>query len=180
MQITELLPTRFDLPGRADPVYIATQQWALEPWEGEDQPGLPLTWARKGKFAVNGNRSCAELAIVHLLQDDGWHGVWVSAFNPQRLFSEWPPDAGVETIAQAGAPMWAVEVFDRLRAANRGKLGGFFDVFAWREPGEVRFDEVKVGSRDHIRPTQLTFVKRALDLGHCLGQFTIIKVPDTI
>ena len=37
MQITELSPTRFDLPGRADPVYIATQQWALEPWEGEDR-----------------------------------------------------------------------------------------------------------------------------------------------
>ena len=30
MQITELSPTRFDLPGRVDPVYIATQQWALE------------------------------------------------------------------------------------------------------------------------------------------------------
>ena len=29
MQITELFPTRFDLPGRANPVYIATQQWAL-------------------------------------------------------------------------------------------------------------------------------------------------------
>ena len=26
MQITDLSPTRFDLPGRADPVYIATQQ----------------------------------------------------------------------------------------------------------------------------------------------------------
>ena len=39
------------------------------------------------------------------------------------------------------APMWAVEVFDRLRVANGGKLDGFFDVFAWRDPDEVRFDE---------------------------------------
>ena len=40
MQITELAPTRFELPGRADPVYIATERWALEPWEGEDPPDL--------------------------------------------------------------------------------------------------------------------------------------------
>ena len=36
MEITERPPTRFDLPGREEPVYIATQRWALEPWEGED------------------------------------------------------------------------------------------------------------------------------------------------
>lgn len=36
MRITELPPTRFNLPERANPVYIATQRWALEPWEGED------------------------------------------------------------------------------------------------------------------------------------------------
>jgi hypothetical protein len=38
-----------------------------------------------------------------------------------------------------------VEVFDCLRAANGGKLGGFFDVFAWRESGEIRFNEVRIG-----------------------------------
>lgn len=179
MHITKLPPTRFDLPGRANPVYINTQRWALEPWEGEDPPGLPLTWARKGKFVVNENRSCAELAILHHLRDDGWQDVWVSAFNPQRLFFEWPPGTGVETITQTGAPIWAAEVFDRLRAAKGGKLGGFFDVFAWREPGEVRFDEVK-GSGDSPRPSQREFVKLALDHGHHLEQFTIIKVPKTI
>lgn len=41
--------------------------------------------------------------------------------------------------------------------------GSFFDVFAWREPGEVRFDEAKVGRRDSIRPSQRRFVKLALD-----------------
>jgi hypothetical protein len=82
MRITDLPATRFDLPGAAEPVYIATQQWALEPWEGVDPPELSLTWARKGKFAVNGHRSCAELAIVHHLRDDGWDGVWVSAYGP--------------------------------------------------------------------------------------------------
>jgi hypothetical protein len=51
----------------------------------------------------------------------------------------------VKTLAETGAPTWAVEIFDRLRTANGGTLGGFFDVFAWREPGQVRFHEAKVG-----------------------------------
>jgi len=179
MQITELPRMRFDLPGRAEPVYIATQRWALEPWEGEDPPDLGSSWAIKPKFAVNGNRSCAELAIVHHLRDEGRRGVWVCAYGPRELRSEWFPAPAVKTIAQTGAPMWAVEAFDRLRGANGGKLDGFFDVFAWRDPGEVRFDEAKT-SGDSPRESQRKFVKLALDLGHRLEQFTIIKVPKTI
>jgi hypothetical protein len=177
MEIIELPPTRLDLPSGGDPVYIATQRWVLEPWEGEDQPGLSRSWSIKPKFSVSGSRSCAELAVLHHLQDGGWQGIWVNAYNPPRLVSEWPPESGVKTISQTGAPPWAVEIFDRLRAANGGKLGGFFDVFAWREPGEVRFDEVKV-SRDPIGLNQRKFVKLALDLHHRLDQFTISKVPE--
>ena len=126
---------------------------------------------------VNGRRSCAELAIVHHLRDDGWDGLWVSAYGPRELRSKWFPAPAVKTITETGAPRWAIEIFDRLRAANRGKLDGFFDVFAWREPGEVRFAEAKVGRGDSIRHSQRKFVKLALDLHHRLEQFTIIKVP---
>jgi hypothetical protein len=175
MEIAELPPTRFDLLGGEEPVYIATQRWALEPWEGEDRPELGETWSRKGKFSVNGNRSCAELAVVHHLRDDSWDGVWVNAYRAE-LRSEWFPALAVKAISQTGAPLWVVEIFDGLRAANGGKLSGFFDVFAWREPGEVRFDEVKVGS-DRIGDNQRKFVKLALDRHHRLDQFTIIQVP---
>jgi hypothetical protein len=138
MEITELPPTRFELPVR-DPVSIATQRWVLEAWEGEDPPSRAKIWSRKPKFAVNGSRSCAELAIVHHLRGDGWRGVWVNSFGPRELRSEWFPAPAVKTLAETGAPDWAVEAFERLRAANGGTLGGFFDVFAWREPGQVRF-----------------------------------------
>jgi hypothetical protein len=52
LEITERPSTRFALPGKEEPVYIATQQWALEPWEGEDPPSLAKIWSRKPKFAV--------------------------------------------------------------------------------------------------------------------------------
>jgi hypothetical protein len=65
-----------------------------------------------------------------------------------------------------------------LRAANDGKLSGFFDVFAWREPDEVGFLEVKV-ARDRIQPSQRRFVERALRF-HDQSQFMAIEVPGVI
>jgi hypothetical protein len=172
MQITECPATQLVLPGGAI-VHIATQRWALEQWEGEDPPSLATPWGHKPKFAVNGSRSCAELAIVDHLRGDGWHGVWVNAFRSE-LRSAWFPAPVAKTLIETGAPAWAVEAFERLRAANGGSLGGFFDVFAWREPGEIRFAEAKVGP-DRIKPTQLRFVELALRF-HRLEQFTIIEV----
>lgn len=176
MEITQLPATPLVLPLGGELVRITTQRWALEPWKGEDPPELPLTWARKYKFSVNRNRSCAELAVLDHLRGDGWDGIWVSAFRPQELRSHWFPVPAVKAITETGAPLWAVKIFDRLRDANSGSLGAFFDVFAWREPDEVRFDEVKVGA-DDINLNQRKFVERALRLHHRLEQFTIIEVP---
>jgi hypothetical protein len=173
MEIADLLPTALVLPATGDIVHIPTQRWALERWEGEDPPELAITWSCKPKFSVGGSRSCAELAIVDHLRGDGWHGAWVNAFRGE-LRSQWFPAPAVKTLAEAGAPAWAVEIFGRLRAANGGTLGGFFDVFAWREPGQVRFCEAKVGP-DRIKPTQLRFVEVALGF-HRLEDFMIIVV----
>ena len=173
MEITELPPTPLVLTASGDVVSVRTQRWALERWDGEDPPGLATPWACKPKFSVNGSRSCAELAIAHHLRGDGWRGVWVNAFRGE-LRSEWFPAPAARMLAQAGAPGWAVEIFGRLRAANGGTLSGFFDVFAWREPGLVGFYEAKVGP-DRIKPTQLRFMEVALRL-HRLEDFLIVEV----
>jgi hypothetical protein len=179
MEITQLSPKMLTLPGGGNTVSIARQLWALEPWEGNhDEPGLPGPWANKGMFSVNGSRSCAELAVLHHLRGSGWDGRWVSAWSGGALFSEWPPSSGGKSINQAGAPRWAAEIFESLLDANpnrRQPFSGFFDVFVWREPGEVRFYEVKVG-KDDINVNQRTFVERALSLGHRLEKFMIIEV----
>jgi hypothetical protein len=174
MEITELRPTPLVLPEAGELVHIRTQQWALERWEGEDEPGLAVPWARKPKFAVSGSRSCAELAIVHHLQAGGWNGVWVNAFRGE-LRTQWSPAPAARQLAAVGAPGWAVETFGRLRAANGGTLSGFFDVFAWREPGRVAFVEAKVGP-DRIKPTQLRFVEIALRF-HRLDDLMIVEIP---
>ena len=173
MEITELPPTPVVLPATGELVHIRTQEWALERWQGQDPPGLAVPWARKPKFSVDGNRSCAELAIVHHLQAGGWDGVWVNAFRGE-LRTQWFPAPAARRLGEAGAPAWAVEIFDCLRAANGGTLSGFFDVFAWREPGQAAFVEVKVGP-DRIKPTQLRFAEIALRL-RPLEEFMIVEV----
>ena len=173
MQITERPPTLFSLS--TGTIAIATQRWELEQWQGApDPPDLQRTWSIKPKFTVDGRRSCAELAVIDYLRHEGWGGVWVSAFGGS-LRAEWFPAPAFRTIAEAGAPAWAVETFERLRAENGGKLGGFFDVYAWREPDEIRFLEIKV-ARDRIQPTQRRFVERAMRF-HDPKQFMIIEVP---
>jgi hypothetical protein len=111
---------------------------------------------------------------VHHPRDDGWRGVWVNSFGPRELRSEWFPTPAAKTLAETGAPDWAVEAFERLRAANGGTLGGFFDVFAWREPGQVRFCEAKVGP-DRIKSTQIRFLEVVLRF-HRPADFMIIEV----
>ncbi len=173
MEITELPPTPLVLPAAGTLVHIRTQEWAPERRDGEDPPGLAVPWARKPKFSVQGSRSCAELAIVHHLRASGWGGVWVNAFRGE-LRTQWFPAPAARRLAEVGAPGWAAETFDRLRAANGGTLSGFFDVFAWHEPGQVGFFEAKVGP-DRIKPTQLRFVERALCF-RSLDDFTIIEI----
>ena len=86
MEITQLSPQMLTLPDGGNTVSIARQLWALEPWEGDDdEPELPGYWAIKGKFSVNGSRSCAELAVLHHLRGSGWDGRWVSAWGREAV-----------------------------------------------------------------------------------------------
>lgn len=123
---------------------------------------------------VRGGPICAELAVVSELTVAGWQGVWVSAFG-NRLRREWFPAPAFRTITAAGAPPWAAKIFDAVKDANGGTLAGFFDVFAWRQPGEVLFCEVKVGP-DRIQPSQCRFLGNALRL-RPLSEFLIIEMP---
>ncbi len=136
MEITELAPTPFVLPTAGDLVHIRTQRWALERWEGEDPPALATPWARKPKFSVNGSRSCAELAIVDHLRGDGWRGR-LGECLPRRAAVRVVPRPGDTDTGRGGRAVVGRGDLRPSQAANGGTLSGFFDVFAWWEPGQV-------------------------------------------
>jgi Protein NO VEIN, C-terminal len=174
MQVIECPATPLALPA-GGAVQVRTLRWMLPEWPGkpDDPPGLPHTWARKPAFQVEGRCMRAEFAILDQLRQQGWHGgLWVNAFG-NELRPAWFPAPSFQAPGPAGAPPWAATIFNELRAANGGKLTGFFDVFAWREPGQTGFFEAKVGP-DIIRPSQRAFLQTALRFCS-LDQFTIIE-----
>jgi hypothetical protein len=175
VQVMECPPVSLALPGGST-VEVRVLRWVLAGWPGapEDPPDLPLTWARKPAFLVEGRCVRAEFAILEYLRREGWRGLWVNAFG-NELWPAWFPAPASRTPGEAGAPGWAAQAFEELRAANGGKLTGFLDVFAWREPGEVGCFEAKVVG-DSIRLSQRAFLEKALRF-HPIEQFTIIEIP---
>ena len=173
MQVIECPPTPLVLPAGAT-VQVRTLRWVLPEWPGkpDDPPGLPLTWARKPAFQVGDRCLRAEFAILDQLRQQGWHGgVWVNAFG-NELRPAWFPAPGFRAPGPAGAPPWAAAVFEELRAANGGKLTGFFDVFAWREPGEVGFFEAKSAPTASVPASARSWRRPCVPP---LDQFTIIE-----
>ena len=172
-QATDLLATLVMLPG-GERVAVATQRWVLPRWDGAADPvGVPRIWATKPGFVVNGRRSCAELAVLDRLRPEGWDGVWVSAVAGNWVRRDWFPTPAFHSLRDAAAPDWAAQVFDELRLAHGG-LSGFFNVFAWRAPGDIQFIEVKMGS-DPIQAGKRTFLQMALRY-HRPEQFMIVEV----
>lgn len=181
MLITPIAPTLVDLPS-GDRVAVTAQRWQPEWWAGEPEPAeLPRIWARKPMVAVAGRPCCAELAVVAEMRAAGWQGAWVSAFGG-FVRRQWFPAPAFGTMAAAGAAAWAAEIFDAVKDANGGTLAGFFDVFAWREPAEVLFCEVKVGP-DRIQASQRRLHSQPSSSGRCAGssaQFGCGSYPQLI
>ena len=53
--------------------------------------------------------------------DRGVLGCPIPAGIPPELRSEWFPAPAAKTLAETGAPIWALEAFERLRAAKAGR-----------------------------------------------------------
>jgi hypothetical protein len=51
-------------------------------------------------------------------------------------------------------------------------------VFAWREPGQVRFVEAK-NAGDRVKPSQCRFLATALQF-HDPGQFSVIEIRSNL
>lgn len=106
----------------------------------------------------------AEIAILRLLQYEGWDGVWVDTFQKKYRKSNTEfveIDPKKEELLN--------QISDKANSNN-----GCFDVFAWKN-GEYRFVESKKKSKDRIRETQLIWLESALDTGIDEDSFLIAE-----
>lgn len=130
-------------------------------WNG---PPPDDTYGSKAVLDLAGEPVFAEIAILRLLQSDGWQGVWIDTYRHKYRISI---DRFIELPQER-------QDFLETIYARAGSESGSFDVFAWREDA-VLFAESKRFKRDQIRDTQLRWLQAALEVGLVLGVFLIVE-----
>jgi hypothetical protein len=154
-------PFAFLLPsGRTVSIARCFHEFKL--WEG---PPLPDTYGRKAVLDSDGEPLFAELAILRLIEREGWQGVWIDTYRRNfrqslsRHSGNLPPHAA-----------------SFLETANNGRKwrSGCPDVLAWRD-SEYLFVEAKRRSKDAIRDTQRKWLEAALNSGIPLETFLILE-----
>lgn len=84
-----------------------------------------------------------EIALAQWLREDGWSSVWVDTFHSRgrrRLFWQGMPTTSEPLNLGAAPAPWAR--YCEIIAERNGRIGGFFDVLAWRG-SRVLFAEYK-------------------------------------
>lgn len=71
--------------GRVVPIPKASPLFA--PWTGEL---VSDTYGNKPILNINGKPAFAELAILRILQADGWDGVWIDTYRNSYRTEFWP------------------------------------------------------------------------------------------
>lgn len=134
-------------------------------WAG-DVPGD--TYGGKPVIDCDGSPVFAELAILRLLESEGWEGVWVDTYRNKFRRGYWDvPPLGALPADQA-------VILERILTHRGTGRSGTWDIFAWRGD-EVLFVESKRAGKDAIRPSQVTWLASALAQGHPKDAFLVVE-----
>jgi hypothetical protein len=143
-------------------VSIATCFHSFKSWEGES---ISDTYGGKAVIDCDGEPLFAELAILRLIQSEGWDGVWIDTYR--RKFRQSLPPHSCELPERAQA------VLERASGGRKWR-SGCFDVFGWKD-GQYLFVEAKRKGKDAIRQTQLNWLESAVDSGFPIESFIIFE-----
>jgi hypothetical protein len=121
---------------------------------------------------LNGEHLFAELAVLRLLEQDGWEGRWVNTYGGGgevwKYLTRWDDVARTEQKTRPIQHDEARQLLARLAGFNKPRrYKGCWDVYAWRN-GEIAFVECKRTSpkqTDVVSKEQEEWVRSALFLG---------------
>ncbi len=117
-------------------------------------------WApNKPALTFDGEVTWAEFILVRLLQRQGWGARWMKNWVGGR-----EPCVSVgrsEPLPPAAGDM--LRRIDVRAAIATG--GGAWDIFAWRDDEYLCIESKQHGSSDKLRPTQITWLDAAIDVG---------------
>jgi hypothetical protein len=144
--------------------------------------GLPSTYNVKPLIDWNGVPLYAELAILEIVKDNGWEGVWVDSFHRKfldcmpagRNLSVELPGNVAEEIQEIRSIYWRISAQHRdAKLSNRG-FGGSWDILCWKGD-KLLFIEAKRKFKGHIQQSQAAWLMAVLACGKKASSFRIAE-----
>jgi hypothetical protein len=122
---------------------------------------------------LDGEHLFAELAVLRLLEKDGWSGRWVNTYSGRgevwKYLTEWKDVPREEQRTRAIEESEPRQLLARIAGFNKPRrYRGSWDVFAWRD-GEYAFFECKRGAPkegDVLNKDKLEWFRSALYVGN--------------
>ena len=154
--------TDIKLPsGKVVPISKASPMFEL--WTGEP---VSDTYGNKPILNINGKPAFAELAILRILQADGWDGVWIDTYRNSYRTEFWPRNS-------VQLPIKAEQLLRRIYQTARARIG-CWDVFCWKGRTYL-FAESKRQGRDRFQTTQRLWLEAAINCGLPLASFLVVE-----
>lgn len=127
-------------------------------WSGE----LPkFDFGKKPIVNYKGKAVFAELAILEILIDSGWNGVWVETYGGIHFLKDMPTSWKLSQH-NISIPLDKETLLKNIW--KTGKTTACFDVFAWKG-NEILFCEGKHKGKDRLTKAQTKFIEGALACG---------------
>ncbi len=125
---------------------------------------------------LNGQHLFAELAILRLLEADGWEGRWVNTYSGKggvwKYLTQWRDVPRREQMSKPIQNRRAAALLESIATCSDGRYAGCWDVFAWRGD-EFAFLEAKRQApryKDNVQESQESWLRAALTMpGSTLG-----------
>ena len=124
-----------------------------------------------GLVELDGEHMFAELAVLRLLEKDGWSGRWVNTQGGKgevwKYLTRWddlPRDQQRTRNIEDEEPR---RVLARIASNRRKRYAGCWDVYAWRD-GQFAFLDTRrgpPGPRDEVKADQVDWLHTALLFG---------------
>src|SRR3989344_3910944 len=127
-------------------------------WLGE----LPdFDFGKKPIINCKGKGVFAELAILEILIDSGWEGVWVETYGGVHFLKDMPTSW---KLSQHNISIPPDKEALLKNIWKTGKTTACFDVFVWKDD-KILFCEGKHKGKDRLTKAQIKFIEGALACG---------------
>lgn len=149
-----------DVPG----VFLRLPRWTGEPFV--DDFGKKAA----GMVELDGEHLFAELAVLRLLEKEGWQGRWVNTYGAKgevwKYLTRWDDVPREEQRTRNIEDEEPRRVLARIASNRKKRYAGCWDVYAWRD-GEFCFLQTRRGApgKDEVKPDQVDWLHTTLLFG---------------